>query len=394
MEFKLRPGVKFHDGSELTAADVVYSFAARARDRQGAGGGVPAVLKPQNVTAPDKFTVQFRARTALWPVPRGDPDRLPSSIRAWSRPHEKNGDWGAPWLASNEAGSGAYQLIPETYRPLERVDLEQFDEPLHRLGATIRSPVQVIAFRPTQETSTRVLGLLNGSIDMTDSYLPTDQVEQIQTVQDRARREEHVDAHLHHPHEQHQAAVRQHQRPQMLRARLQLHRLHPGHPEGLCRCATRRRCRTRCGASRRTPRATTTISTRPRRYFDKAMAEGAPMKRPIEIHIQTQLEQTNAGRAAVPERPRVGRRQRRRSSATPGPTSRPTPAKPETTPDMWVHWVSTYFVDPENWIGQMYDSQFHGTWKASCLVQEPQGRRAAAQGARDLVEQAERAAAL
>ena len=32
---------------------------------------------------------------------------------------------------------------------------------------------------------------------------------------------------------------------------------------------------------------------------------------------------------------------------------------------MWIHWVSTYFVDPENWIGQMYDSQFHGTWKAS-----------------------------
>jgi peptide/nickel transport system substrate-binding protein len=33
---------------------------------------------------------------------------------------------------------------------------------------------------------------------------------------------------------------------------------------------------------------------------------------------------------------------------------------------MWVHWVSTYFADPENWVGQMYDSQFHGTWKASC----------------------------
>jgi peptide/nickel transport system substrate-binding protein len=33
---------------------------------------------------------------------------------------------------------------------------------------------------------------------------------------------------------------------------------------------------------------------------------------------------------------------------------------------MWVHWVSSYFIDPENWIGQVYDSQFHGTWKASC----------------------------
>jgi peptide/nickel transport system substrate-binding protein len=44
-------------------------------------------------------------------------------------------------------------------------------------------------------------------------------------------------------------------------------------------------------------------------------------------------------------------------------------AKPETTPDMWIHWVSTYFVDPENWIGQMYDSQFAGTWKASAWYQ-------------------------
>ncbi len=36
---------------------------------------------------------------------------------------------------------------------------------------------------------------------------------------------------------------------------------------------------------------------------------------------------------------------------------------------MWIHWVSTYFVDPENWIGQMYDSQFAGTWKASAWYQ-------------------------
>jgi peptide/nickel transport system substrate-binding protein len=39
---------------------------------------------------------------------------------------------------------------------------------------------------------------------------------------------------------------------------------------------------------------------------------------------------------------------------------------------MWVHWVSTYFVDPENWIGQMYDSQFHGTWKASAWYKNDQ----------------------
>ncbi len=36
-----------------------------------------------------------------------------------------------------------------------------------------------------------------------------------------------------------------------------------------------------------------------------------------------------------------------------------------------MHWVSTYFVDPENWVGQMYDSQFHGTWKASSYYKNP-----------------------
>ena len=34
-----------------------------------------------------------------------------------------------------------------------------------------------------------------------------------------------------------------------------------------------------------------------------------------------------------------------------------------------MHWVSAYFLDPENWIGQMYDSDFHGTWKASAYYQ-------------------------
>jgi peptide/nickel transport system substrate-binding protein len=45
--------------------------------------------------------------------------------------------------------------------------------------------------------------------------------------------------------------------------------------------------------------------------------------------------------------------------------------KPDVSPDIWVHWVSTYFVDPENWVGQMYDSQFHGTWKASSYYKNP-----------------------
>jgi peptide/nickel transport system substrate-binding protein len=45
--------------------------------------------------------------------------------------------------------------------------------------------------------------------------------------------------------------------------------------------------------------------------------------------------------------------------------------KAETAPDMWLHWISAYFIDPENWIGQTYDSRFHGTWKASSWYKNP-----------------------
>ena len=57
---------------------------------------------------------------------------------------------------------------------------------------------------------------------------------------------------------------------------------------------------------------------------------------------------------------------------------------------MWVHWVSTYFVDPENWVGQMYDSQFHGTWKASAYYKNAEVD-ALLRKARALVKQEERA---
>ena len=65
--------------------------------------------------------------------------------------------------------------------------------------------------------------------------------------------------------------------------------------------------------------------------------------------------------------------------------------QPQTTPDMWVHWVSTYFVDPENWIGQMYDSQFHGTWKASAWYGNPRVDELLRK-ARTTLDQAERQA--
>ena len=62
----------------------------------------------------------------------------------------------------------------------------------------------------------------------------------------------------------------------------------------------------------------------------------------------------------------------------------------ETTPDMWTHWIVPQLVDPENWIGEMYDSSSRGTWKAASWYSNPQVDMLLGK-ARRLVAAAERA---
>jgi peptide/nickel transport system substrate-binding protein len=63
---------------------------------------------------------------------------------------------------------------------------------------------------------------------------------------------------------------------------------------------------------------------------------------------------------------------------------------PDTTPDMWIHWVSTYYVDPENWLGDCYDSATWGSWKSSPWYKNSRVDELLRQG-RGTVEQEERA---
>ena len=110
-DFKLRQGVKFHDGSELTAADVVYSFQRLLGLNKAPSAPFLTVLKPDSVTAPEPYLVRFKLAQPFGPFFATVPMVAivnPRVIKA----HEKNGDWAATWLASNEAGSGAYRLDP------------------------------------------------------------------------------------------------------------------------------------------------------------------------------------------------------------------------------------------------------------------------------------------
>src|SRR5206468_5872701 len=57
--FNLRKGVKFHDGSEFSADDVVYSIERMLAMKKGAASLFLPIIEPGSTKATDKYTVVF-----------------------------------------------------------------------------------------------------------------------------------------------------------------------------------------------------------------------------------------------------------------------------------------------------------------------------------------------
>lgn len=69
--FKLRPGVKFHNGSPMTADDVVYTFAqlVEPNNASNALSAFAGILGPSGVVKVDPITVAFHLETAVGNFP-------------------------------------------------------------------------------------------------------------------------------------------------------------------------------------------------------------------------------------------------------------------------------------------------------------------------------------
>ncbi|WP_439577021.1 ABC transporter substrate-binding protein [Elioraea sp.] len=359
--FTLRPGTIFHDGTELTAEDVVYSFQRVLALRRGPSAAFLPILDPSGITAPDRQTVRFQLKSPYAPFLAAIP--LVAILNSkLVKANERNNDWGTAWLASNAAGSGAYRLDPATYRPQELADLPRNAE--HFMGWSHNPrPIELIRSRPILETTTRVNALLRGDIDATDSYLPTDMVERVARARGvRVARDESMRV----------MVIRMNnQRAPFDNANFRRCLSHAFNYQGFISGILKDYAVRNGGPiPKNLWGAPADVEGYPfdlekaRAACDQARAEGAPVNREIEIHIQSQLAQTTqAAELFQSDLRRIGITMKIVPSTWPTLTT--STGRAETTPDMWVHWVSTYFVDPENWIGQMYDSQFHGTWKAS-----------------------------
>ncbi len=176
-EFKLRPGVKFHNGTTLTADDVVFSMQ---RALKPAADMKSLLVSVESITKVDDLTVRFKTK--------GPNALLVNNLtnlfimnKAWAEANNAVDPQNLKEKVENGAtlqamGTGAYTLAvrePDVRTVMKRNDNYwgkgsmplEFDE---------------IIYRPIKENATRVAALLSGEIDFVQDIPPQD-IQKLQT---------------------------------------------------------------------------------------------------------------------------------------------------------------------------------------------------------------------
>jgi len=171
--FKLREGVKFHDGADFTAEDVVFSLN-RARAETSDMKGLHASVV--EVTAPDAMTVHVKLDG---PAPLYVQNLTNTFImnRAWAEANNvtepQNYAAGEENFAvRNTNGTGPYVLIERD--PEVRTVLRHFE------GHWDATPEGTeIVYPPISEAATRVAALLSGEVDIVQD-VPVQDIQRLQ----------------------------------------------------------------------------------------------------------------------------------------------------------------------------------------------------------------------
>src|SRR6056297_1458590 len=121
--FNLKEGIKFHDGSELTAEDVKFSFDRMLELKQGYSWLWLDVLNEVKVT--DDYTVEITLNRPYSPFVSTLP-WLAILNKEQVMANEVEGDMGQDWLLDHDAGSGAYKF--KSWERGNQIVFEKFDD--------------------------------------------------------------------------------------------------------------------------------------------------------------------------------------------------------------------------------------------------------------------------
>ena len=358
--FKMRRGVKFHDGTEVKAQDVVYSLDRILAVGKGAASLFKTMVEPGAAKAVDDHTVEFKLKkpSAIFLSVVPEIHIINATLVKKS---ESGGDWGQAWLSKNSAGSGAYKLTQ--FDPAIGFVAERFPDHFKGWGPKW---IDEIEFRAVKDTNTRVLGLLRNDFQGIGGYLQTDQLNRIKANGN--------------------AQVLEAESMRVMMAQFNMTRapLNDVHVRRAINYAFDYDGFNKDilgGLVERNPTPLpNTIWGVPKDVkgysldIDKAKAELAQAKvkidKPIELAFLTGFQQTEQAaqllqngltKAGVPSKV-VG---------YPWPTIVEKFKDPNTTPDVSVYWISTYYADPHNWIGEMFSSSTAGTFKNAAHYKNP-----------------------
>ncbi|NPD17453.1 ABC transporter substrate-binding protein [Xinfangfangia sp. D13-10-4-6] len=149
-------GVRFHNGRDVTARDVAFSFSAERiwGDSPMVPRGPLFSAQFESVEAIDDRTVRMRTTAADWSLEK----RLASWI-AWVVPEKEYREMGPEAFGLAPIGTGPYKFVE--FVPGDRVVLEAFDD--YYLG---RPTASRVTFSVVPEIATRVAGLISGEYEM------------------------------------------------------------------------------------------------------------------------------------------------------------------------------------------------------------------------------------
>jgi peptide/nickel transport system substrate-binding protein len=181
--FKLREGVKFHDGSEMLASDVVYSFN---RLQEVGEGYAYLITGVESVTALDDYTVEFKLEQpsglflpSLVRLYIANEDLVRANTQA-EGPYGENGDYGKDWLLTNDAGSGPYAV---TEFPLEEYLLMDKFEDWWNAGEFHADAPDTVRFIATTETATVRSLVDDAELEITDQWQTIEALEALDAME-------------------------------------------------------------------------------------------------------------------------------------------------------------------------------------------------------------------
>lgn len=138
--FKLREDVKFHNGDQLTSADVVfsterllaigqgYSYMFQTKDSDG-----KIIAGIETVKALDDYTVEFKLVKAFAPFVSVlvrlyivNKNQVMANLDMKDAMYGEFGDYGKTWILTNDAGSGPYMV--KEMKMQEYLFAEKFDD--------------------------------------------------------------------------------------------------------------------------------------------------------------------------------------------------------------------------------------------------------------------------